>query len=349
MTSTSEHTVHHAVPREMIAWFTSGDGIDQLQRRRVEVPALGDHDLLVKVAARALNYRDLLVVEGTGHWRPARPVVPLSDGVGHVVARGPAVTRFTTGDRVSAMFLPKWQTGPLLARDYVDPVGGPANRGMLADYVAVHEDEAALTPGTLTDAEAATLPVAALTAWHAVNRAAVRPGETVLAHGTGAVALFALQFAHAKGARVAITSSSDTKLEGARRLGAELTINRGSQDVVAAVSDWTAADGVANVIETIGGANLNLSLRAAAIGADISFVGLIDGLAAQINAYEFVTKSVTIHGIETGSRAMYEVMAAFIDDHGIRPVVDTISSTEAVAEQLHRLQRGDVFGKIVLV
>jgi NADPH:quinone reductase-like Zn-dependent oxidoreductase len=228
-------------------------------------------------------------------------VVPVSDAVGVVVAVGPEVTRFAVGDRVSPIFLPKWHTGPLTRQVYVSPVGGPVNRGMLAEYVVIDEQEVAPPPRSLSDAQAATLPIAAVTAWHAIaRRSQVRHGDTVLIHGTGGVALFALQFAVALGAGVVITSSSDDKLIKARALGAQRTINyRNDTDVAAGVLRWTGGVGVDHVIETIGGENLNQSLRAVAIGGSISFIGLIAGKSAHINTYDFVSKNVNIFGIET--------------------------------------------------
>jgi NADPH:quinone reductase-like Zn-dependent oxidoreductase len=221
---------------------------------------------------------------------------------------------------------------------------------MLADYVLVDEEEAARAPASLTDAEAAALPVAAVTAWHAIGRRSrVQSDDTVLIHGTGGVALFALQFATALGARVAITSSSDTKLARARDLGAVETINyRSHQDLAQRVLEWSGPDGVDHVVETIGGDNLNLSLKMVKIGGTISFIGLIAGRTADINTYEFVTKNVTIHGIETGSREMYEELAAFIDERGIKPVIEATFPVDQVGDALVHLRSGRHFGKIVL-
>jgi NADPH:quinone reductase-like Zn-dependent oxidoreductase len=302
------------------------------------------------MAAWSLNYRDLLVIDGVEGWRPSADVVPVSDGVGVVVAAGPQVTRWRIGDRISATFLPRWRVGPLTRDDYTSPVGGPVNRGMLADYVLVDQDEAARAPGSLTDAQAATLPVAALTAWHAIGRRSrVQSEETVLIHGTGGVALFALQFAIALGARVAITSSSDTKLARVRTLGAAETINyRAHSDLAERVLEWSGPDGVDHVIETIGGDNLNLSLQAVKVGGTISFIGLIAGQTANVNTYDFVTKNVTLHGIETGSREMFEELGAFIDEHRVEPVIDSTFPVDQVVDALAHLRSGRHFGKIVL-
>jgi len=335
----------------MTAWTTRGDGIDNLRPDQVPIPVPGPGQLLVKMSAVSLNYRDLLVIGGVDGWKPATEVVPISDGAGVVVAVGPQVSRFAIGDRVSAIFLPKWHRGPLTREVYRSPIGGPANRGMLADYIVVDQHDASRSPAGLDDAQAATLPVAAVTAWHAIaGRSRVRAGDTVLIHGTGGVALFALQFATALGAHVAITSSSDDKLDRARALGAKETINyRTHPDVAAQVLDRTGGDGVDHVIETIGGDNLNHSLRAVKIGGTISFIGLIAGKAARINTYEFVTKNVTLHGIETGSRDLFDDMARFIDQHAIQPVIDSTFPSSQIRNALKHLESGGHFGKIVVI
>jgi NADPH:quinone reductase-like Zn-dependent oxidoreductase len=339
-----------ARPTVMDAWTTRGDGIENLRRGRVPIPDPGPGQVLMKMAAWSLNYRDLLVVDGVEGWKPSTDVVPVSDGVGIVVATGPQVTRWRIGDRISATFLPKWRVGALTRDVYTGPVGGPVNRGMLADYVLVDQEEAARAPTSLTSVQAATLPVAAVTAWHAIGRRSrVQAEETVLVHGTGGVALFALQLAIALGARVAITSSSDTKLARVRALGAAETINyRAHKDLAERVLEWSGPDGVDHVIETIGGDNLNLSLQAVKVGGTVSFIGLIAGQTANVNTYEFVTKNVTIHGIETGSREMFEELAAFIDDHGVTPVIDSTFPVEEVVSALEYLRSGRHFGKIVL-
>jgi len=337
-------------PPNMTAWLTTGDGIDRLVATAAPVPVPGPSEVLVRVTAWSLNYRDLLVVNGVEGWRPPRPVVPVSDAVGIVAAVGKDVDRYRLGDRVSAAFLPRWRSGPLTPDVYSRPTGGPLNRGMLADWVTIEQDEAVLAPHTLTDVEAATLPVAAVTAWHAVvARLRVAAGESVLIHGTGGVALFALQLCLALGARPIITSSSDDKLERLSALGAADGVNyRTTPDVAGAVLDLTHGTGADHVVETVGGENLNTSLAAVRIGGTIAFVGLLAGLAARVNTYDFVTKNVTLHGIETGSQDMYQQMAAFIDAHRLKPVLDSTYPVSSAREALHHLAAGGHLGKIVL-
>src|SRR4051794_12223369 len=189
----------------MRAFVTQGDGIDALRLIDRPVPTPGPHEVIVKMAAVALNYRDLLVVKGVGGWKPSEPRIPASDGVGVVAAAGAAVTRFRTGDRVAGIFLPRWLDGDLTAETYVSPLGGAAADGVLAEYRVFDEQSVVAVPGHLTDPEAATLPCAGVTAWHAVRfRSGVRPGDSVLIQGTGGVSLFALQFVRALGGRAIV-------------------------------------------------------------------------------------------------------------------------------------------------
>lgn len=336
-------------PEGSSTWLTAGDGIDRLVVRAVETPHAGPGQILVRVEAVSLNYRDLLVINGEQGWRPPRPVAPLSDAAGTVVALGPGATRFAVGDRVSPMFLPHWRAGALTAETYHSPVGGPIAPGVLADFLVLDEDHAEAVPATLDAAEAASLPIAALTAWHAIAvRCGVGRGDRVLVHGTGGVAMFALRFATALGARVAITTSSPVKAARLAELGADHVIDYRSADVAEEVLRWTRGRGVDHVVDTVGGSNLNQSLRAVRIGGSIAFIGLLAGLSAPVNTYELVTKNVELHGIETGSAEMYRDMARFIDAHSIKPVIDSIAPLADVRDALHKLANGDHFGKIVL-
>jgi NADPH:quinone reductase-like Zn-dependent oxidoreductase len=334
----------------MRRWLTSGDGIAGLRVSSVPRPLPGPREVLVRVDALSLNYRDLLVIEGASTWCPPRPVVPISDAAGTITAIGPDVTRFAVGDRVSAMFLPHWRSGPLTADVYHSPTGGPVTPGMLAEYVSLHEDTVEAVPDSLDAQRSATLPIAALTAWHGVAvRCRVGPGDKVLVHGTGGVALFAMQFAMALGAQVAVTTSSPEKATRVGRLGATLTIDyRRSPDVAREVLGWTDGRGADHVIETVGGENLNRSLRSVRIGGSIAFIGLIGGTSAAINTYEFVTKNVSLHGIETGSAEMYRDMRRFIDAERLTPVIDSVFPLAQVPAALRRLSSGSHFGKIVL-
>ena len=284
--------------------MTLGDGIDALKLSEAAIPNPKAEEVLVKIAAAALNFRDLPVVKGIKHWKPASPRIPFSDGVGKVVAVGENVTRVEIGDRVAGIFPPEWLDGELTPEKYVSPLGGAAMNDVLAEFVIFDEKSVVKIPQSLTDEESSTLPIAAVTARHAVaRRSQVQRGETVLIQGTGGVSLFALQFVHALGGKPFVISSSDEKLEKVKELGASATINykkfpNWDEEVV----ELTNGKGVDHVIEVVGGENLNLSLSAVKLSGTISFIGLLAGLSAPINTYQFVSKNVKIHGIETGSR-----------------------------------------------
>ena len=334
----------------MRAFVTRGDGIDALQQIDLPMPSPGPREVLVRMSAVALNFRDLLVVNGVDGWKPTASRVPVSDGAGIVVAVGADVTRFALGDRVAGIFLPQWLDGELTAETYVSPLGGAVADGVLAEYRLFDEQCVVAVPSHLTDTEAATLPVAAVTAWHAIRyRSSVRYGDRVLIQGTGGVSLFALQFVYALGGRAIVLSSSDQKLDRVRELGAVDTINYSRtpqwEDEVLARTDGRGVD---HVIEVVGGANLNRSLRAVRVSGTISFIGLLAGLAAPIDTYRFVTRNVHLHGIETGSRTMFENMNRLIEDQDLHPVIDAVYPFAQFAEALRRVESRRHFGKVVI-
>lgn len=334
----------------MKAFTTLGDGIDELRLRELPVPEPKAGEILVRMTAASLNYRDLLVVKGIDRWKPPAPRVPISDGAGEVIAVGQGVSRWKAGDRVVSHLLPYWLDGELTAEKGRSPLGGAAADGVLAEYVVFGEDGALKIPDSLTDAEAATLPIAALTAWHALTRRAlVRGGESVLIQGTGGVSLFATQFARALGARPIVTSSNDEKLEKAKALGAAATINyKKFPDWEEQVLELTQGVGADHIIEVVGGENLNRSLKAIKVSGTISFIGVLAGLAAPINVYQFMTKNVRLHGIEVGSKEMFEQMNRFIESRQLKPVIDRTFAFAEAREALKYLESGAHFGKVVL-
>lgn len=334
----------------MKAWTTEGNGIAALRLEERPAPVPSATEVVVAMRAASLNYRDLLVVNGVAHWKPSVPRIPVSDGVGIVTATGAAVTRVRVGDRVAGLFTPSWLDGELDERTSGPSLGGAALDGVLVESRTFDEQAVVHVPDYLTDAEAATLPVAAITAWHALEvRARVKPGETVLVQGTGGVSLFALQLAREMGARVIVTSSTDEKLERARTLGAAETVNyRRTPEWDAEVLRLTGGRGVDHVVETVGGENLNRSLRAVRLSGTVLFIGVIAGMTAPIDTVQFMLRNVTLHGIETGSRAMFEAMNDYLREQGIRPVVDRVFPVGEVREALAYLERGAHFGKVVV-
>ena len=334
----------------MKAYTTLGDGIEALQENDLPIPEPKAGQILVRMKAVSLNYRDLLVVKGVGSWKPPLARIPVSDGAGEVVALGAGVSGWKIGEQVAGIFLPKWLDGELTAEKYQLPLGGAAADGVLAEYVVFDEQAAVRIPASLSAAQTATLPVAALTAWHAVaRRSQVLSGESVLIPGTGGVSLFATQFVQALGGRAIVTSGSDEKLEKAKALGASATINyKKFPNWESQVLELTDGRGVEHVMEVIGGEHLNRALNVVKISGTICFIGLIAGLSAPVNTYQFVTKNVKLHGIETGSREMFEEMNQFIDQRGLKPVIDRTFGFQEIHAALKYLESGAQFGKIVV-
>lgn len=324
-------------------------GLDALKLAERPRPRPGPREVLLRMRAAALNYRDLMVVKGQYNPRMPLPRIPVSDGVGEVVELGEGVTRVAAGDRVAGLFMPAWQDGEQTEAKGRSALGGAVD-GLLAEYAVLPEDGVVPVPGHLTDEEAATLPCAAVTAWHAlVTQGAVRPGDAVLVQGTGGVSLFALQFARLAGARVIATSSSDEKLQRALALGASDGINyRTTPEWDKRVLELTGKVGVDHVVEVGGAGTLARSLRAVRPGGTISLIGVLTGGAGEVNPLPILMKGIRVQGIYVGSRAMFEAMARAIALHGLRPVVDRVFPFEEAPAALAYLESGAHFGKIAI-
>lgn len=307
-------------------------------------------EILIQVRATALNYRDVEIVKGSYHTAFSLPLVPLSDGVGEVVAMGEGVTRFKIGDRVCSTFWQRWVGGAFSMAELAYQRGGPID-GLLGDYALLDEQAAVLAPRNLSDVEAATLPCAAVTAWHAlVTEGAVKAGDTVLVQGTGGVALFALLFAKASGARVIVTSSSDEKLHRAVALGAFAGVNyRQNPEWADAVLDLTDGRGVDHVIEVGGPQSFEQSLKASARCGQINVIGYLGGKDGAINPLDIFRKQVQVRGISVGSRESFEAMVRAIETLDVKPVVDRTFLWTEVAAAIRHLEGGSHFGKVALV
>jgi NADPH:quinone reductase-like Zn-dependent oxidoreductase len=325
-----------------------GRSLDALRRVDRPVSEPGSRQLLVRVRAASLNYRDQAVIAGNYFGGAVqRDTIPLSDGAGEVVAVGSDVTRIRKGDRVAGTFFLGWTDGPP-ARPF--PARGAPADGMLAEYALLDEQDAVLTPPSLSFEQAATLPCAAVTSWHAlIETCGVRAGDTVLALGTGGVATFALLFARAAGARIIVTSSSDDKLERARALGAWGAINyRQHPDWAQRVLDLTDGAGVTHVIETGGPGTLAQSMKAVAYGGHIALIGVLAGLHGDTNPHPIMRKGASIHGIFVGNRAMFERMNAAIEVNNLRPVIDQVFGFDEAADAYRYQQSPSLFGKVVI-
>jgi NADPH:quinone reductase-like Zn-dependent oxidoreductase len=310
-------------------------------------PQPGPGQVLLRMRAASLNHRDLRIALGIN--RSAKlPLIPLSDGVGEVVAVGPGVTRVTIGDRVASTFFQRWLAGELTESVARSALGGDLD-GMLAEQVVLHEDGVVRVPDYLSDEEAATLPCAALTAWHAlIVQGSLRPGETVLLLGTGGVSIFALQIARLVGARVIITSSSDEKLARARQLGATDTINyRATPNWDERVRALTEGLGVDHVLEVGGIATIAKSLRAVRLAGRVTMIGVLTGSGA-VDLGLIHARRVRLQGIYVGSREMFEAMNRAFALHRLRPVIDRVFPFEEAPAALRYLQSGAHFGKIAI-
>jgi NADPH:quinone reductase-like Zn-dependent oxidoreductase len=313
-------------------------------------PVPGASQVLVRVRATALNYKDQAVAAGVYIGGPlTRDTIPLSDGAGDVVAVGPGVRTLKPGDRVVATFNQIPPDGsPSGAKQ---ALGGPLD-GMLAELVVLYEDGLLPIPEGLSYEEAACLPCAGVTAWHALMHAG-RPlttGETVLALGTGGVSTFALQFATAAGAQVILTSSSDEKIARGRSLGASDGINyRTTPDWDQEVMKLTRGRGVDCVIEVGGIGTLNKSFQSLAFGGKVVLIGVLASRnGGDVNPYTLMPKRGNLHGIFVGDRAMFVGMNKAIEAHGIRPVVDKVFAFDDAPAAYRHQASGDFVGKVVI-
>jgi NADPH:quinone reductase-like Zn-dependent oxidoreductase len=297
--------------------------------------------------AWSLNYRDLMIASDT-YGRALKPdLIPLSDGAGEVIETGPEVTRWKPGDRVVGIFMPRWISGPATDSAVSGALGAQTD-GVLAEHVLFDQEALVAVVPHLNFAEAATLPCAAVTAWHAVTvHGRLTPGDTVLTLGSGGVSLFALQFAVLGGARVIATSSSDAKLERLRSLGAADRVNYSRTSEWGSTVYELAGRGVDHVVEVGGAGTLQQSLKAARTGGLVSLIGVLAGGSGADTA-SVLRKGITLQGMFVGSREMFEDMNRAIAQHRMRPVIDsTFPFSDAAAAYRHFQSRGH-FGKVVI-
>lgn len=324
-------------------------GAGSLRLEELPEPSPGPGEVLVRLRAASLNYRDLLMVRGQYDPRISLPVVPASDGAGEVAAVGPGARRFKLGDCVMAAFMPGWIDGP------PDPAGarsalGGGGVGTLAQAIVVPETGLVAVPEHLSFEEAATLPCSAVTAWHAlVVEGQIKPGETVLVQGSGGVSVFALQLARLNGARVIATSGDDRKLDRLLALGASDGVNyRTTPEWDRAVLGLTGGVGVDHVVEVGGSGTLARSLRAVRMGGRVSMIGVLSGGAGEVGLYPILMKNIRVQGIYVGSVAMFEAMSRAVALHRLRPVIDRVFDLDDAPSAFRHMEAGAHFGKIVV-
>ena len=322
------------------------EGLELVDRPR---PRPGDYEVVVRIRAVSLNYRDLIVMRGQYERNPQTGRVPLSDGAGEVISVGSAVTRFKIGDRVAGCFFQGWSSGRFRADMHRTALGGPID-GVLGEEVKLREEGVVHLPDGYSFEEGATLPCAAVTAWQSlIVRGQLVPGETVLLLGTGGVSIFGLQIAKAAGAKVIITSSSDEKLDRARKLGADAVINyQSTPDWGKAAVRLAGGDGVDHVVEVGGAGTFPQSVRACRFGGKIGLIGILTGREAASEIFPIVTKGAAVFGIYVGSREMFEAMNRALEQTKIRPVIDKVFPFKAAGEAYEHMASGSHFGKVVI-
>jgi NADPH:quinone reductase-like Zn-dependent oxidoreductase len=328
--------------------LTSQTGLDALERVELPEPKPARGQVAVRVAACSLNFRDLAIALGRYPSPTKANVIPLSDGAGVVIAIGPDVTRVKIGDRVTSCFFQNWVGGEPAATTQASALGGGID-GMLAEVVVLEQEGVVPLPARMSLEEGATLPCAALTAWHAlIEHGQLVAGQTILVQGTGGVSIFALQIARMMGVEVIATSSSDEKLARAKSLGATHLVNyKTTPDWDKAAMDLTGGRGVDQIVEVGGPGTFAKSLKAIRTGGKISCIGVLAGMA-DINPAMILAKRANVRGISVGSTRMFEAMNRAFSFNGIKPVVDKVFSFDQTVEAYRHLQAGAHFGKIVI-
>lgn len=331
----------------MKTWELDAFGMDRL--RLVDRPDVvpGPGQVVLRMAAWSLNFRDLMVVKGQYNPRLKFPFVPLSDGVGEIVALGEGVTQWKIGQRVAGCFMPGWIDGGVTEAKGKTALGGGAP-GVAAELVAIDAKGVVAVPEHLSNDEAATLPCAGVTAWNAlVTSGGLKAGESVLIQGTGGVSLFALQFASMLGARVIGTSSSNDKLTRLIKMGVENGINyKETPEWGEKVRERTGNVGVDHVVEVGGAGTLAQSFRAVKMGGHIALIGVLTGATAMVNPLPILMRNLRVQGIFVGSRAMFESMNAAIAAAKMKPVVDRVFGFDELPAALAHLESGQHFGKV---
>lgn len=340
-----------SIPSNTPALHIANFGIEGLQLAQRPTPIPGPSEVLIRVEAAALNYLDLLVVEGTFNNQLPLPHIPGTDVAGTVVAVGNGVTQWQVGDRVMSTFIRNWRHGTPAQHDNFDLAERPSlgRPGLFAQYVVLDTQDVVQAPVNWTSAEAATLVIAGLTAWNGLKYASLQPGETLLLFGTGGVSVFALQLGLLRGARVLVVGGDDAKLDRMRSLGASATWNYHQQpDWPELVRTATNGRGADVAFEVVGGDNLNRTLQAIANGGRIPMVGLLAGFQTQINAGLLLNRQAQIIGMEVGSTQDLATLVHAVNQTSIRPVIDRMYPVAQAQDAFRYLKSGQHFGKVTL-
>jgi NADPH:quinone reductase-like Zn-dependent oxidoreductase len=331
----------------MRAYQLSAFDLDHLQPTDIPAPRPGPNDVLVRMEAASLNFRDLMLVRGGLYRNVALPFIPVSDGAGTVLEIGEAVTRFKPGDRVTTFYKSRWLAGAMRPEWEGAEIGGP-EPGEMRELACFDEYSLAHAPAHLSSVQAATLPIAALTAWQVLESAHLTTGQSVLLLGTGGVSLFALQFAKLRGARTILLSSSDAKLARAKALGADIGLNYSQCPEWDTLVREASGGGVDAVIETIGAATLGQSLQAVRMHGFIGVLGWLGGSEARLPLTPLVLKRIRIQGLSVAPLEAHERMVAAIETTHLEPVIDRVYGFGELREAFEQLAGGRHFGKLAI-
>lgn len=326
--------------------FDSRLALDDLRVAEVAAPSVGPRQILLRMQAASLNHRDVAIARGSYAAYPL-PLVPLSDGAGTVVAVGAEVRRFKVGDLVCPCYVPDWIDGPIRQETSARRLGGPID-GVLRELMCVDEDKAVHAPAHLDAAEAATLPIAAVTAWQALfANGELSPGQAVAVQGSGGVSLFVVQLARAAGLRVLSILRGPARRETLEQLGAEVFDST--------LADWpthiraaTDGRGVDVFVDVVGGAMLNQVIESTRLGGSIALLGFVGGTSVTLDLIAVIRRAITLRAISGGSRASFERLVQFMEEHRIRPVVAARFAFEQFREAYEYLESKGPVGKVVI-
>lgn len=334
----------------MKAYKLNEFGVDHVHQVVMDEPTPGPGQVLVRLNAASINYRDFMICAGQFGASSDLPIVPLSDGAGEVVAIGDGVTSLDAGDHVSPLFFPRWMSGDALGDERAVSTGLEAD-GCLREYGVFNESGVVKNAAHLTDEQAACFPCAGLTAWNAlVTTSNIQSGDTVLVLGTGGVSIFALQFAKALGARVIVTSASNEKLERARALGADDVINYcDTPDWGLAAKEMTGGRGVDVVVEVGGTSTLGESFKAIRRGGHIPIIGALAGAKMDILVYDLIGTNAHVHGISVGNRSDHEDMMRFVGKHKITPVIHRSYAFADAVDAIRDIEHAEHIGKLTVI
>ena len=324
-------------------------GFDKLRLGEADIPELTTGQVLVRLGAASMNYRDYQIVAGEFAPNQALPIIPVSDGAGVVQSVGSDVTGIAVGDRVSPLFFPDWISGEALGDERAVSSGLEAP-GVLREFAVYEEAAVAKVAAHLSDEEASCFPCADLTAWNCLTTCSgIQAGDTILVQGTGGVAIMALQFAKAMGAKVIVTSSNDERLQRAITMGADYGINYiDAPQWGDAAKDLTQGRGVDAVIEIGGEGTLEQSIASIRRGGHINIIGYLAGYGLGLSVIHMIERNAHLHGLSVGNRQQFKEMMAFVAEHHIQPVISATYSLEETGQALQDLTAGGHFGKLVV-